>query len=118
MEVFTIKGIVHPVLDPQSLFCTLAFWTMAVTAAIATYPLFPADIAIIYVSAQCCCTALLQGIKGAQSKTIRMTLHDKLLSKPIYDLGNFKLRALHYFLGYSVSKGLCAAAIGHCATWR
>ena len=43
---------------------------MTVTATVITYSLLTTTIAIIYVSAQCCCPALLQGIKGAHNKTI------------------------------------------------
>jgi len=99
MEVFTIKGIIHPVLDPESLFCTLAFRAMPVTAAIITYPLLTAAVAIIYVSAQGRSTAFLKGIKGTYNKTVGLTPVNKLLSKPIYDLGNLKLWPMHYFLG-------------------
>jgi hypothetical protein len=97
MEVLNIKGIIHPVIDPKSLFCPLTFWAMAVSTAIVTYPLFTAGIAKIYVSAQSRCTTLLQGIESSNNKTIRLTIINILLSKPIYDLVNFKLRALHYF---------------------
>jgi hypothetical protein len=97
MEVLYIKGIIHSVLYPESLFRTLAFWAMTVATAIVTYPLPATAVAIIDVSAQRCCPALLQGIKGAHNKTIGSILLHKLLSKPIYDLGNFKLRSLHYF---------------------
>jgi len=97
MEVLNIKGIIHPVLDPESLFCTLALGTMTVAAAIITYPLFTAAIAIIYVSAQCCCPTFLKGIKSSNYKTVGVTLLNKLLSKPIYDLSNFELSTWHYF---------------------
>lgn len=91
MEVLTIKGIVHSVLDPESLFCPLAFWAMTVTAAVITYSLFTAGIAIIYVSAQGRSTAFLKGIKGTYNKTVGAILPGKLLSKPICDLSNFEL---------------------------
>jgi hypothetical protein len=97
MEVFTIEGIIHPVLDPESLFCPLAFRAMTVTAAVITYPLLTTAVAIIYVSAQGRSTAFLKGIEDTYHKTIWMTLINILLSKPIYDLGNLKLRAMHYF---------------------
>jgi hypothetical protein len=97
MEVFHIKGIVHPVLDPESLFCPLAFRAMTVTTTIITYPLLTADIAKIFMPSQSRCATLLQGIKGTYHKTVGLTLLNILLSKPIYDLGNFKLRTLHYF---------------------
>lgn len=118
MEVLNIKCIIHPVIDPQRLSGPLAFWTMTVATAIVAYPLFTAGIAIISVSAQSRCAAFLQGIKGTHNKSVGLTLPGKLLSKPIYDLGNLKLWPVHYFLGYSVSKGLCADAMGHWATWR
>jgi hypothetical protein len=97
MEVLNIQGIIHPVLYPESLFCPLAFRTMTVTTAIITYPLLTAAVAIIYVSAQGRSTAFLNGIQGAHNKTIGLTLLNKLLTKPIYDLGNFKSGSLHYF---------------------
>ena len=97
MEVFTIEGIIHPVLDPKSLFCTLTFRTMTVTTAIITYPLLTTAIAIIYVSAQCRSTAFLKGIKSTHRKTIGLAPLNKLLSKPIYDLSNFELSTWHYF---------------------
>jgi len=118
MEVFTIKGIIHPVIDPESLFCPLAFRTMAVTTAIITYPLLTATETNIYVPAQSRCAAVLQRIKGTNQKTVGLVLLNILLSKPIDDLSNFKLWALHYFRGYRVSRGLCADAMGHWATWR
>jgi hypothetical protein len=52
MEVFTIESIIHPVLDPESLFGTLAFGAMTVTAAIVTYSLLTTAVAIINVSTQ------------------------------------------------------------------
>jgi hypothetical protein len=116
MEVLNIKSIIHPVLDPESLLCPLAFWAMTVTAAVITYPLLTTAVAIIYVSTQGRSTTFLKGIKSTYHKTVGLTLLNKLLSKPICDLGNFKLWPGHYFLGYSVSKGLCADAIGHWAT--
>ena len=97
MEVFTIEGIIHSVLDPKSLFCTLTFGTMTVTAAVITYPLLTTAVAIIYVSTQGRSTAFLKGIQSAHNKTIGLTSLNILLSKPIYDLGNLKLRAMHYF---------------------
>jgi hypothetical protein len=97
MEVFTIKGISHPVLDPESLFGTLAFGAMTVTTAIITYSLLSTAVAIINVSAQGRSTAFLKGIEDTYHKTVGMTLINILLSKPIYDLGNLKLWAMHYF---------------------
>jgi hypothetical protein len=70
---------------------------MTVTAAIVTYPLLTAAVAIIYVSSQGRSTAFLEGIQGANNKTIGLTLLNKLLSKPINDLGNLELRPMHYF---------------------
>jgi hypothetical protein len=96
MEVFTIKGIIHSVLDPESLFCPLAFGAMPVTATVITYPLLTAAVAIIYVSAQGRSTAFLQGIEGAYNKTIWVTPVNILLSKPINDLSNFKFSPVHY----------------------
>ena len=116
MEVFTIKGIIHSVLDPESLFSNLAFRAMSVTAAVITYPLLTTAVTIIYVSTQGRSTAFLKGIKGTNNKTVGLTPINKLLSKPVYDLGNLKLWPMHYFLGYSVSKGLWADVIGHWAT--
>jgi hypothetical protein len=118
MEVFTIKGIIHSVLDPESLLCPLTFRTMTVATTIITYPLLTAGIAIIYVSAQGRCTAFLKGIKRTYNKTVGLIHLNILLSKPINDLSDLKLWTVHYFLGYSVSKGLCADAMGHWATWR
>jgi hypothetical protein len=97
MEVLNIKGITHAVVDPESLFCPLAFRTMAVATAVITYPLLPAGIAKIFMSSQSRCPAFLNGIQRTHNKTVRLALLNILLSKPIYDLGNFKLRALHYF---------------------
>ena len=91
MEVLTIKSAIHPVVDPESLFCPLAFRTMTVTATIITYPLLTAAVAIIYVAAQGRSTAFLKGIKSAYNKTIGLTPLNIMLSKPINDLGNFKL---------------------------
>src|SRR5450759_1352051 len=99
MEVFTIKGIIHPVLDPKSLFCPLTFRTMAVATTIITYPLLTAAVAIINVSTQSRSTAFLKGIEGTYHKTVGMAPLNKLLSKPIYNLGNLKLWPMHYFLG-------------------
>src|SRR5450759_1529252 len=118
MKVSHIKGVVHSVLNPESLFCTLTFRAMTVTAAVITYPLLTAAVAIINVSTQRRSTAFLKGIKSTYHKTVGLTPINILLSKPIYDLSNFKLWTGHYFLGYSVSKGLCAEAMGHWATWR
>lgn len=97
MEVLAIKSIIHSVIHPEKLFCPLTFGAMTVTAAVITYPLLTAAVAIIDVSAQCCCPALLQGIKGMYHKTIGMASLNKLLSKPIYDLSNFELCTWHYF---------------------
>lgn len=97
MEVFTIEGIIHPVLDPKSLFGTLALGTMTVTAAVITYPLLTTAVAIINVPAQGRSTAFLNGIESTQNKTIGIASLNILLSKPIYDLGNLKLRTMHYF---------------------
>jgi hypothetical protein len=97
MEVFTIEGIIHPVLYPKGLFGTLAFWTMTVPTAIITYPLLTAAVAIINVSAKGRSTAFLKGIKSTYHKTVGMTLLNILLSKPVYDLGNLKLWPMHYF---------------------
>lgn len=97
MKVSHIKRIIHSVLDPECLFCTLAFWTMTIATAIITYPLLTTAVAIIYVSAQSRCSAFLKGIKSTYHKTIGLTLLNVLLSKPIYDLGNFKLWPVHYF---------------------
>jgi hypothetical protein len=70
---------------------------MTVTTTIITYPLLTAGIAKIFMSAQSRCTAFLQGIKGTYHKTVGLAFLNILLSKPIYDLGNFKLRTVHYF---------------------
>ena len=70
---------------------------MTVTAAVITYPLLTTAVAIINVTAQGRSTAFLKGIQSAQNKTIGIASLNKLLSKPIYDLGNLKLRAMHYF---------------------
>jgi len=48
MEVFHIKSIIHPVIDPESLFCPLAFRAMAVATVIITDPFFTAKIAVRY----------------------------------------------------------------------
>ena len=96
MEVFTIESIIHPVLNPESLLCPLTFRTMTVATAIVTYPLLTAGVAID-VSAKCRSTTFLKGIKSTYHKTIGMTPFNILLSKPIYDLSNFKLRTWHYF---------------------
>ena len=99
MEVFTIKGIIHPVLYPESLFGTLTFRAMTVTATVITYPLLTAAVAIFYVSTKGRCTAFLKGIQSTYHKTVGMAPLNKLLSKPIYDLGNLKLWPMHYFSG-------------------
>jgi hypothetical protein len=96
MEVFTVNGIIHPVLYPKSLFCPLAFRTMTVTTAVITYPLFTTAIAIINMTSQSRSTAFLKGIQGAHNITIWVTPLNILLSKPINDLSNFKLRPEHY----------------------
>jgi len=70
---------------------------MAVATTIITYSLLTAGIAKIFMPAQGRCAAFLQGIKGTYHKTVGLTLLNILLSKPIYDLGNLKLRAMHYF---------------------
>jgi hypothetical protein len=97
MEVFYIHGIIHTVFDPKCLFVCLAFWTMAVTAAIVTDSLFPATVANIFVSSQSRCTTLVQSIERTHHKTVGLTLVNILSSKPIDDLGNFILWTLHYF---------------------
>ena len=97
MEVFHIKSISHPVLDPESLFSPLAFRTMTVATTIVTYPLPTATVAKIYMSAQSRCTAFLQCIERTYHKTIGLAPLNILLSKPIYDLGNFKLWTERYF---------------------
>jgi hypothetical protein len=97
MEVLNIKSPIHPVIDPERLSCPLAFWAMTVATAIVTYSLFTTAVAIIYVSAQSRCSAFLKGIECSNYKAVGLALLNKLLSKPIYDLGNFKLWAGHYF---------------------
>jgi hypothetical protein len=49
------------------------------------------------VATQSRCSAFLQGIKGTHHKTVGLVLLNKLLSKPVDDLGNLKLRTVHYF---------------------
>jgi hypothetical protein len=97
MEVFHLHGITHPVICPDCLFAGLALRAMTVTAAVVTDPLFVAAIADIFVPAQGRCAALLQGIECTQGKTIGLILLNKLIPKPIYDLGELKLRAHYYF---------------------
>jgi hypothetical protein len=69
---------------------------MTVTAAVITYPLLTTAVAIIYVSTQGRSTAFLKGIKSTYYKTVGLTPVNILLSKPINDLSNFKLRPVHY----------------------
>ena len=78
-------------------FCPLAFRTIAVATAIVADAFLTATETNIYVSAQSRCATLLQGIEGTYHKTVGLALLNILLSKPIYDLGNFKLRTVHYF---------------------
>jgi hypothetical protein len=47
----------YPVLDPEGLFSTLAFWTMTVAATVVTDIFEPAFIASVYMSAQSRCPA-------------------------------------------------------------
>ena len=97
MEVFHIKSISHPVLDPKSLFCSLAFRAMAVATAIVADAFLTTRVANIFVSAKGRRPALMQGIEGSYHKTIGLALINILLPKPIDDLGNLELRAMHYF---------------------
>ena len=81
---------------------------MAIATAVVTNPLFIAAIADIFVPTQSRGPTLLQGIERTQGKAIGQVLLNIFSPKPIYDLGELKLRAHYYFRGYKVSNGLCA----------
>ena len=91
---------------------------MAVATTVVTNPLFIAAIADIFVPTQSRGPTLLQGIERTQGKAIGQVLLNIFSPKPIYDLGEFKLRAHYYFWGYNVSNGLCAAPGGIWATCK
>lgn len=71
---------------------------MTVTTTVVTDPLLTATIANIFVPAQSRRTTLLQGIERTQGKAIGLALPNIFSPKPIYDLGELKLRAHRLFL--------------------
>ena len=97
MEVFNIHGIIHPVFDPKCLFVCLAFRAIPVTATVIAVAFTIATITLINVSTQGRCPAFVHSVERTLAKAIGLALLNILSSKPIDDMGNFKLWTLHYF---------------------
>ena len=95
MIVLNWQGRVYQFINPESLFGTLAFGAMAVTATVITDIDIPATITSIFMSPKFKSTALCNDIKGMQDICIRIVSLYILLAKVVDDLGQFKLWLCH-----------------------
>jgi hypothetical protein len=106
MVMFNRVCILKTVFDPESLFCALAFGTVATAAAVIADMFLATMITTILMTAQGCSAAHGQCSKNAELVLVRMVFTDKILSEPTDYIRHFMLRAAHKASLYSVSKGL------------
>jgi hypothetical protein len=66
MKVLNGKKVFNPGLDPLFLPEKLTLRTMPVSAGVVGYRQMPAGVTLIHMTAECCCSADLDGTHGAQ----------------------------------------------------
>jgi hypothetical protein len=108
MVMFNRVCIFKLVFDPESLFCTLAFGTVAVPATVIADMFLTTMVTTILMTAQGCGAAHGQGSQNAELVPVRMVFADKTLTELPDNIRYFMLRAAHKASLYRVSSGLWA----------
>jgi hypothetical protein len=91
MKVFDGQSIVRQIVDPESLFGSLAFWAMAVATAVVTIAYGTTTIASLLVPAHGSGTATYNAAQHFYLPYIQFIRNRELTAKLPYRIGQFKL---------------------------
>ena len=101
MKMLYIQGIAHAVFGPKHLPGYLTFGAMAIATTIITVTFVRTAIiiALVFMSAKFCRSALLQGIEHRKLIIIGMVLHTIISPVTFNHAGYLNIRTFHYLCG-------------------